>query len=74
MQLSNYSISLPHGETDTFERRTTKAQFISFVDRSLPPKDSAVVAEIFGLSVSAVYFVYSRHAVLQLIRVSGGMV
>jgi len=34
MQLSNYSISLPHGETDTFERRTAKAQVISFVDRS----------------------------------------
>jgi len=34
MQLSNYSISLPHGETDTFERRTAKAQFIYFVDRS----------------------------------------
>jgi len=28
MQFSNYSISLPHGETDTFEWRTAKAQFI----------------------------------------------
>jgi len=34
MQLSNYSILLPHGETDAFERRTAKAQFIYFVDRS----------------------------------------
>jgi len=34
MQLSNCSILLQDGETDTFERRTAKAQFISFVDRS----------------------------------------